>query len=179
MVEGLSLDLARKGLVTNQLVLTVGYDVNSLELVNNDGKKLYDGEITIDRYGRKIPKHAHGTANIDHKTSSTKILTEAVVDLYERIINPDLLTRRLNITANNLESEVEAKSKIEYEQINLFTDYKSIEKKKKKEEQEKNLQSTVLELKKKFGKNIILKGMNFEEGGTAIDRNSQIGGHRE
>ena len=179
MIEGLSLDLARKGLVTNQLVLTVGYDVNSLELVNDEGKKLYEGEITIDRYGRKIPKHAHGTANIDHKTSSTKVLTEAIIDLYERIINPDLLARRLNITANNLESEVDAKNKVQYEQMDLFTDYKAVEKKKIKEEQERNLQSTVLELKKKFGKNAILKGMNFEEGGTTIDRNRQIGGHRE
>ena len=179
MIEGLSLDLTRKGLVTNQLVLTVGYDVNSLNLVNNDGKKLYNGEITIDRYGRKIPKHAHGTINLDHKTASTKILSEAVVELYERIINPELLTRRLNITANNLESEVEAKAKIEYEQIDLFTDYDAVKKKKIKEEQERKLQSTVLELKRKYGKNAILKGMNFEEGGTAIDRNSQIGGHRE
>ena len=179
MMEGLALDLTRKGLVTNQIVLTVGYDVSSLELVNNEGNLLYNGEITIDRYGRKIPKHAHGTANIDHKTASTMILTEAVVNLYDRIINPELMSRRINITANNLESEVEDKNKVEYEQINLFVDYKAEADKKKKEEREKSLQSTVLELKKKFGKNAILKGMNFEEGGTAIDRNSQIGGHRE
>ena len=179
MMEGLALDLTRKGLVTNQIVLTVGYDVSSLELVNNEGNLLYTGEITIDRYGRKIPKHAHGTANIDHKTASTMILTEAVVNLYDRIINPELMTRRINITANNLESELEAKNKVEYEQINLFVDYKAEAERKKKEERERNLQSTVLELKKKFGKNAILKGMNFEEGGTAIDRNSQIGGHRE
>ena len=140
---------------------------------------LYTGEITIDRYGRKIPKHAHGTTNIDHKTSSTKILSDAIIELYDRIINPDLMTRRLNITANNLESEVETRNKVEYEQMNLFIDYKAEADKKKKEEREKNLQSTVLELKKKFGKNAILKGMNFEEGGTAIDRNRQIGGHRE
>ncbi|MBQ3409568.1 MAG: DNA methylase [Clostridia bacterium] len=179
MVEGLSLDLSRKGLVTNQLVLTVGYDVNSLNLVGEDGKKLYNGEITIDRYGRKIPKHAHGTINIDHKTSSTKILSDAAVELFERIINPDLLTRRLNITANNLESEAEVKNKVDYEQINLFTDYTVVESKKKKEEQEKKLQKAVLEIKKKYGKNAILKGMNFEDGGTAIERNGQIGGHKE
>jgi len=179
MIEALSLDLTKKGLVTNQLVLTIGYDVSSLDIVDENGKRLYNGEITIDRYGRKIPKHAHGTANIDHKTSSIKILTEAIVDLYERIINPELLTRRLNITANNLESEAEVNKKTEFEQINLFTDYKAIERQKKKEELEKRLQNTVLELKKKYGKNAILKGMNFENGGTAIDRNSQIGGHRE
>lgn len=179
MVEGLALDLTRKGLVTNQLVITIGYDVESLNLVNDEGKRLYNGEITIDRYGRAIPKHAHGTVNIDHKTASTKILSDAAVELYERIINPDLLMRRLNISANNLESEVDAKSAVQFEQINLFTDYKAIEENKKKEEREKKLQNVVLELKKKYGKNSILKGMNFQEGGTAIDRNKQIGGHRE
>lgn len=179
MTEGLALDLSKKGLVTNQLVLTIGYDVESLKITDNNGKQLYTGEITIDRYGRKIPKHAHGTINIDHKTASVKILSNSAVELFERIINPDLLVRRLNVTANNLESEAEAKSKTTYEQINLFTDYKAIEEQKKKEEQEKKLQNVVLQIKKKYGKNAILKGMNFEEGGTAIDRNSQIGGHRE
>ena len=178
MIEGLSLDLTRKGLVTNQLVLTVGYDVNSLNLVNNDGKKLYNGEITIDRYGRKIPKHAHGTINLDHKTASTKILSEAVVELYERIINPDLLTRRLNITANNLESEVEAKGKIEYEQIDLFTDYNKKEKQKEKEKSEKKMQSAVLDIQNKYGKNAILKGMDLLKESTTIERNGQIGGHK-
>lgn len=179
MMEGLALDLVRKGLVTNQLVLTVGYDIKNLEYTGQNFNNTYQGEITIDRYGRKVPKHAHGTINIDHKTSSTRILSEAIVNLFDRIINPDLLTRRINITANNLESAQEAEKKVEYEQINLFTDYKAEKKKKEKEAREKNLQNAVLEIKRKYGKNAILKGMNFEEGGTAIDRNKQIGGHKE
>ena len=177
MIQELALDLSKKGLVTNQLVLTVGYDVDNMKLVNDDGKKIYNGETTIDRYGRKIPKHAHGTININHKTASIRILSETIVELYERIINPELLVRRLNITANNIESEEEAKKKIKYEQINLFTDYKAVEVSKKKEEREKKLQDAILEIKKKYGKNAILRGMNFEEGGTTIDRNKQIGGH--
>ena len=179
MTEGLALDLSKKNLVTNQLVITIGYDVESLKITDNSGKRMYTGEITVDRYGRKVPKHAHGTINIDHKTASIKILSNSAVELFDRIINQDLLVRRINITANNLESEVEAKCKNKYEQINLFIDYKAVEEQKKKEEQEKKLQNIVLQIKKKYGKNAILKGMNFEEGGTAIDRNSQIGGHKE
>ena len=175
----MALDLSKKNLVTNQLVITIGYDVESLKITDNSGKRMYTGEITVDRYGRKVPKHAHGTINIDHKTASIKILSNSAVELFDRIINQDLLVRRINITANNLESEVEAKCKNKYEQINLFIDYKAVEEQKKKEEQEKKLQNIVLQIKKKYGKNAILKGMNFEEGGTAIDRNSQIGGHKE
>ena len=176
MTELLSLDLVDKHLVTNQLVLTTGYDVNNL-------KESYiesNGEITIDRYGRNIPKHAHGTQNLDHYTSSSKIIGEAVIELFERIINKKLLTRRIYISANNLISEAEAeiKEKQSYEQIDLFTDYSEVQKKREKEHKEHELQKSILNIKKKYGKNAILKGMNFREGATTINRNSQVGGHK-
>lgn len=176
MTELLTLDLVKKNLVTNQIVLTIGYDVDNL--TNPEISKFYKGEVTIDRYGRKIPKHAHGTINIDHKTSSTKIITEAVMELYERIINNKLLVRRINVTANNVVTESSIKEK-EFEQINLFVDYEEQNKKRKKEQEEKEIQKAILEIKNKYGKNAIFKGMNLEKGGTTIERNSQIGGHNE
>lgn len=176
MTELLALDLVDKHLVTNQLVLTVGYDIENL----SDSSIKYNGEITIDRYGRNVPKHAHGTQNIDHYTSSNKIIGEAVTKLYERIIDKNLLTRRINISANNLidENEAEAETKQTFEQIDLFTDYSEVNKKKEEEKKEHELQKSILDIKKKYGKNAILKGMNFESGGTTIERNGQVGGHK-
>ena len=174
MTELLALDLVDKHLVTNQLVLTIGYDIDNLK----NSYIEYKGEITIDRYGRNIPKHAHGTQNLDHYTSSNKIIGEAVIELFERIINKQLLTRRINISANNLISETEAEKKQSYEQINLFTNYSEVKKKHEKEQKEHELQKSILNIKKKYGKNAILRGMNFEEGATTIDRNSQVGGHK-
>ena len=176
MTELLALDLVDKHLVTNQLVLTVGYDIENL----SDSSIKYNGEITIDRYGRNVPKHAHGTQNIDHYTSSNKIIGEAVIKLYERIIDKNLLTRRINISANNLidENEAEAETKQTFEQIDLFTDYSEVYKKKEEEKKEHELQKSILDIKKKYGKNAILKGMNFESGGTTIERNGQVGGHK-
>ena len=176
MTELLSLDLVKKNLVTNQIVLEIGYDIDNLTDPEIKGK--YNGEVTTDRYGRKVPKHAHGTINIDHKTSSTKIIMEATLNLYERIINKDLLVRRLNITANNVTNIADEKEK-SYEQIDLFTNYEEINKRKKQEEKEKNLQYTMINIKKKYGKNAIVKGMNLQKEGTTIERNGQIGGHRE
>lgn len=180
MTELLTLDLVEKGLVTNQIVLTVGYDVDNL--TNSSISKNYNGEITIDRYGRKIPKHAHGTTNIDHKTSSTKIIMEAVMNLYERIMNKNLLVRRINITANNIVSEKEIENKKDFEQLNLFVNYQEEDKRraenKKHEEAEKNIQKAMLDIKKKYGKNAIIKGMNLQKEGTTIARNNQVGGHR-
>ena len=174
MTELLTLELVEKKIVTDQIVLTIGYDVENL--INKEIKENYTGEITIDRYGRKIPKHAHGTINLDHKTSSTKIIMKAVINLYERIIDKNLLTRRINITANNVISENLVKKG--FEQINLFTNYQEEEKKIKKEQSEKEIQKAMIDIKRKFGKNAILKGMNFMEGGTTIERNGQVGGHR-
>lgn len=174
MTELLVLDLVDKHLVTNQIVLTVGYDIDNI----NNKDINYTGEITIDRYGRKIPKHAHGTINLEHKTSSTKIITEAVMKLYDRIIDKRLLTRRINITANNVIDEEKAEREDRYEQIDLFNNYKEVEANKNKEKKERNLQRSILDIKKKYGKNAILKGMNFEDGATTIERNEEVGGHK-
>ena len=177
MTELLALDLVEKKLVTDQIVLTIGYDVQNL--TDSEIRKKYNGEITEDRYGRKVPKHAHGTVNLDYKTSSTKMIMKATMELYDNIINDKLLTRRINITANKVVRESEINEIDDFEQIDLFTNYEEIEKKKQKEEKEKNLQHTMIDIKKKYGKNAILKGMNLVEGGTTIERNGQVGGHKE
>ncbi len=177
MTELLTLELVEKKLVTSQMVLTIGYDVENL--TNEKIYKEYDGEITLDRYGRSIPKHAHGTININHKTSSTKIIMDAVMELFDRIINDKLLVRRINITANNVVNEQEADKELNYEQVDLFTDYNELSKKIEKEHAEKEIQKAMLNIKRKYGKNAIIKGMNLEEGGTTIQRNKQIGGHKE
>ena len=177
MTELLTLDLVKKNLVTNQIVLTVGYDIENL--TDPFIKNLYKGEITTDRYGRKIPKHAHGTINLDHKTSSTKIIMDAIMKLYERIINKQLLVRRINITVNNVVDEFTEKNKKTYEQIDLFTDYQQKAEKLQKKKKEKELQKAMIGIKNKYGKNAIIKGMNLQDGGTTIDRNKQIGGHME
>lgn len=174
MTELLALELVEKKLVTDQLVLTIGYDVENLK--NDEIRKLYKGEITEDRYGRKVPKHAHGTINLEEKTASTKKLMEAVEKLYDRIINDKLLTRRINLTANKVVKE--GKKQAEFEQMDLFTNYNEIKQKEIKDEKEKNLQYIMIDIKKKYGKNAILKGMNLVEGGTTIERNGQVGGHK-
>ena len=180
MAEGLSLDLVKKGLVTNQIVLTIGYDAESL--TNPEISKLYNGEVTLDRYGKTIPKHGHGTENLDHYTASTKIIMEATMKLYGRIANENLLVRRLNIVANSVVPEETVKEP-HFEQVNLFTDFGEAGKKKekdiKKEKAEKEIQKAMLGIKAKYGKNAVIKGMNLQEGGTAIERNRQIGGHKE
>ncbi len=176
MAEQLSLDLVKKDLITSKLVLTIGYDVDNLK--NPEINRLYNGEITLDRYGRKVPKHGHGTINIDHKTSSTKLITDAVVELYERIINKNLLVRRINLTAEDVVNDKYYKNIKSYEQIDLFVNYAELDKKRKKEKMEKELQKTLLNIKSRYGKNAVLKGINFIEGATTIERNKQIGGHR-
>lgn len=174
MTELLVLDLVDKHLVTNQLVLDVGYDIDNLTNSNIN----YKGEITVDRYGRNVPKHAHGTENLDHKTSSNKLISEAIMKLYDRIINKQLLTRRITITANNVINEEQAEKDSSIEQLDLFTNYEEKAVKHENEMKERNLQRSILDIKKKYGKNAILKGMNFEDGGTTIERNEQVGGHK-
>ena len=180
MTDLMVLDLVDKGLVTDQVVLTVGYDIENLTDPNRSGK--YNGDVTIDRYGRKVPKHAHGTTNLKMQTSSTILITDAVIELYDRIVDKNLLIRRINITANRLVDESIAKKEEKYEQLDLFTDYKAKEQEQAEEdavlERERRMQQTMLTIKKKFGKNAILKGMNLQEGATAKDRNEQIGGHK-
>lgn len=176
MIDLLVLDLVEKGLVTNQIVLTIGYDIENL--TNGEISKNYDGEVVFDRYGRKIPKYSHGTKNLDRYSSSTKLITQATLDLYDRIINKDLLVRRINVCAAKLLTEEEAKKEVGYVQLDIFADYGKIEEEKKVEAREKDMQKAVLDIKKKFGKNAILKDMNLQEGATAKDRNEQIGGHK-
>ena len=180
MTDNLILDLVDKRIETNQIVLTIGYDIENL--TNEKIKKNYHGEIVTDRYNRKIPKHAHGTTNLCKHTSSEKIIMRAVLELYDRIMNPDLLVRRITINACHLQKEGMKKDTQTYQQMNLLDLWQFDEKTKEteeKEKKEKELQKAVLSIKKRYGKNAILKGTNFQEGATARDRNRQIGGHKE
>ena len=178
MADQLALDLVDKGLVTDQLVLTVGYDIENLK---GQGRA-YKGEVTTDRYGRAVPKHAHGTVNLEEYTASTKRIVTAALELFDRIIDRNLLVRRFYLTATRVVDEVSAPDKKAFEQLDFFTDYSAAEETKAQEaaelEREKKVQRTMLDIKKRFGKNAILKGMNLEEGATARDRNNTIGGHR-
>ena len=180
MTDLLVLDLVDKRLVTDQLVLTVGYDIENL--TNPKIKKSYHGTITTDHYGRTVPKSAHGSANLGRQTSSTKLILDAVTELFERIVDKNLLVRRVNITANHVVDEAIVQKTDIFEQLDFFTDYMAVRIKKEEEEaglaREKRMQKAVIEIKKKHGKNAILKGMNLEEGATTVDRNKQIGGHK-
>ncbi len=176
MTDLMSLDLVEKGLVTDQLVLTIGYDIENL--TDPERRRRYKGEVTIDRYGRKIPKHAHGTINLDFPTASTGMMIQAVMELYDRIVDPNLLVRRITVVANRVVSEKKAQKKEEYVQMNLFTDYEAEQKKAETLKKEKDIQNALLDIKKRYGKNAVLKGMNLQEGATAKDRNAQIGGHK-
>lgn len=180
MTDLMALDLVDKGLVTDQIVLTIGYDIDNL--TDPARRKKYKGAVTTDRYGRKVPKHAHGTINLKRQTSSTQMLMDAVMELYDRIVDKDLLIRRINITANKLVDEHTVTNDDAYEQLDFFTDYEAVKKQREKEEadleRERHMQEAMLNIKKKYGKNAILKGMNLQEGATAKDRNAQIGGHK-
>lgn len=180
MTDLMVLDLVDKGLVTNQIVLTIGYDIENI--TDKNRSQSYKGTVTTNYYGKKVPKPAHGTTNLPNQTSSTTLITNAVMELYDKIVNKKLLIRRINIVANKLVDEHSVKNANKYEQLDLFTDYEILKKQREKEnaesEREKRMQNTILYIKKKFGKNAILKGMNLQEGATAKDRNNQIGGHK-
>ncbi len=182
MIDLLVLDLVEKHLVTNQIVLTVGYDIENLTDKYIAGE--YSGEVTVDYYGRQVPKHAHGTENLKCHTSSSKIITEATLSLFDRIINKKLLVRRITVTACNIINEDKAKNYAvkRGEQLDFFTDYDALIEAEKKEKnrllRERARQEVIIELRRQFGKNAILKGMNFEDGATAKERNEQIGGHK-
>ena len=180
MADLLVLDLVDKHLKTDQIVITIGYDIENL--TDPERCKVYRGEVVTDHYGRKIPKHAHGTANLGKFTSSTKRILQAVDELYDRIVDENLLVRRLNIVACRIADESHISTSEPMEQLDLFSDY-SVQERKFEEEamdeqREKRRQQALLTIKKKYGKNAILKGMNLEEGATARDRNAQIGGHK-
>lgn len=180
MAESLALELLDKRLVTSQVMMSIGYDVENL----TNAAIQYEGETATDHYGRKVPKHSQGTASLDFPTSSAHIITRAALNLFHRIEKPHLLIRRITITACRVANEAVAKEqkKARPIQLDLFTDYEELEKKRKKEaeelEKERRLMETTLRLKKRFGKNALLKGTNFEDGATQRERNNQIGGHK-
>lgn len=171
MADLLSLELVSKRIVTDQIVLTVGYDIESL-------KKSYSGAVETDRYGRKIPKTAHSSENIGCYTSSTKLICETAMKLFDRIVDKELLVRRMYIVANHIITENDAEKEREYVQLNLFSDIGKQEAEENELKKEKDMQKAILKIKNKYGKNSIIKGMNLKEGATALERNRQIGGHK-
>lgn len=177
MVDLLVLELVRKKLVTQEIVLTIGYDV-----CNCKGKENYDGEITTDLYGRNTPKHAHGTIHLDYKTSSIQLIMKKAEELFVRIMDPKLVARRINLTFTKVEPEENCKKQRIYQQFDLFSNPEEMEQTKLKElsnqKDERKLQEIILKIKDKYGKNAILKGMDLEEGATTRKRNMQIGGHQ-
>ena len=180
MADALALDLVEKKLVTDQVVLTVNYDRESL--TNPEIRKKYSGPVTRDYYGRSVPKHAHGSETLPEQTSSGELITAAAVKIYQRTVHPDLLIRRINITVNHVIPETDKKAAAEYEQLDLFTDYAALQKTRKTEaenrEKERQLQEAMLSIRKRYGSNTIHKGLNLREGATGLSRNKQIGVHK-
>lgn len=176
MADDLSLSLAEKGLVTDKLTLTIGYDAENL--ADPRIAAAYRGELTTDFYGRSIPKHAHGTENLERKTYSPRAIGESAVRLFDRITDTRLLVRRVTICACEVTVKSEQTADYVGEQLDLFTDYSAREAEIAAQKRDENMQLAILKIKHKFGKNAILKGMNFEEGATMRERNQQIGGHR-
>lgn len=190
MAEVLSLDLAAKNLVTDQMILTISYDADNLK--NAVKGKEYHGETSTDFYGREVPKHAHGSENLEEFTVSTREIVDAVLAIYDRVVDPALLVRRIGVAANHVMEEKAAASQEKYEQMELFKDYgayaadpaqsaKTAEEAAREEERkqrEKKMQQAVLGIQKRYGKNAVLKGTDFEEGATKRERNNQIGGHK-
>ena len=171
----LVLDMVEKKLVTDQMVLGIGYD---LENLRDPGRRQhYHGPIYKDHYGRSIPGHAHGSINLGKWTSSTKLITDAVIDLFDRIADSNLLVRRINIAASRIKT-LDAVGDDKYIQLDLFTNYEKQKEEIIAQEREKRRQEAELLIKKKFGKNAILRGMNLKKAGTTIERNGQIGGHK-
>lgn len=181
MADEITLDMVEKHFVTDMLVLTIEYDIENLK--NAKYSKFYNGEIKEDRYGRRVPKPAHGTFRLENKTFSTRIISNGFVQLFDRIINKNLLVRKIYLTVGNLTDENELKKIEKYEQVNLFTNYGELAQKEKEEkiklEKEHKIQSAIIGIKNKYGKNAIIKGMDLEESATTIQRNGQIGGHQE
>ena len=180
MIDNLSLSLVEKGLVADSVTVTVSYDAESLR--NPEVMARYKDALHADYYGRQVPHHAHGTARFEHPTSSSQQMIEAVSEVFDRVVDPMLLVRRLNITVNNVVSESQIAFNMASRQLDLFTDYEALRRRNEKEaatrNRERRMQQALLGIKKKFGKNAILRGLNFEDGATARERNQQIGGHK-
>ena len=180
MVDAIALDLVEKRCVSDQLILYVGYDRESL--TSPEGKH-YTGPVSVDWYGRKVPKSAHGTANLHRFTSSSRLIGMAILALYDKIVDKRLLVRRLSIATNHVISEEQMKQRSSKPvELDMFTDYEAVKKEKQIEEaalaRERKIQETIINIKNKFGKNSLLRGLNFDEGSTAKERNKQIGGHK-
>ena len=180
MADAAALNLVAKRLTADQVVLTVGYDRESL--TRPEIRDRYRGEVTVDYYGRMVPKHAQGTETLEQPTSSSRLITKATLAIYDRVVNRDLLVRRLNLALNHVRDESLTAIHREAEQLDLFTDYEALERERRQEAdrlaRERRIQEAQIEIKRRFGKNAILKGLSFEEGATARERNAQIGGHR-
>ncbi len=180
MTDQLVLDMVEKRLVTDQVVLTVGYDIENMS--DPEIAKRYNGEATVNHYGKKLPKPAHGTANLGRRTSSTRLILNAMMDLYDKIVDPGLLIRRVTVVANHLVDENFTSEQETYEQLDIFTDYETLQRQRQEEAaelaKERKLQEAMLEVKRKYGKNAILKGTNLQEGAMTKERNNQIGGHK-
>jgi len=172
--------LVSKGYVTDHIVLTVEYDKDNL--IIPEIARQYKGKIKVDRYGREMPEPAHGTTHTSRQTSSTKLLSEATLNLYDDIVDKKLLIRKINISVCNLIKESCIENKQSYEQLDLFTDYDELMAKREQEEnalkKERKIQEAMLDIKERYGKNAILKGTNLQEGATTIERNESIGGHK-
>ena len=179
MTDLLALELVEKRLVADQLVLYIGYDVESLR--DPEVRKRYKGAVETDRYGRKVPKAAHGSVNLGRQTSSARRMLDSITELYDKIVDEDLLVRRVTVTANHVVEEGREPEQV-YEQLDLFTDYDALGRQREEEEaalaRERKLQEAMLDIRRKFGKNAVLKGMNLEEGAMTRKRNAQIGGHK-
>ncbi len=167
MTDLLCLDLVEKGLDTDKMTLVIGYDVQG---VSQD----YCGKLVLDHFGRTLPKPAHGSVNLGRRTSSVRLITQAVTELYDRITDPGLMVRRVNIVAENTAHEGAEEAP---EQLDLFADPTEHERENIALAREHSMQQAVIALKNKFGKNAVLRGMNLEEGATTIERNGQVGGH--
>lgn len=179
MADLLSLDLVKKHIVTDQLILTVVYDIENL--TNKEISSKYKGEIITDHYGRKIPKSAHGTKSLLRATASTKQIISAFMELYDEVVNKDLLVRKIYVVAGRVKDEKEAMQEVKFQQMDMFSDFGLLEEEKedtRQLEKEQKIQEALLKIKDRYGKNAVLKGMNFEEGATAKERNAQIGGHK-
>lgn len=181
MADDVALDLVDHHLVTDQITLTIGYDIQNL--ADPYIRERYQGRITTDHYGRQVPYHAHGTVNLSGYTSSSKSIIDHVTELFDRIANPLLLVRRLTLAINHIIHEERMPTTNKEEQLNLFIDYEALERQRKATEEElareRRRQEAILSLRKRFGKNAVLRGLNFAEGATQRERNQQIGGHRK
>ena len=175
MADTMALKLVSLRMVAHQVGIFVNYDTTSLK------QNSYTGDVVSDYYGRLAPKPAHGGALLPHPTSSARLITETAIQLFDQTVNPKLLVRRLTITVNQVVDE-ENVSVTPSEQLDIFTDYEAVARQREAEQttldKERRMQEAVLSIKRKYNKNAILRGMNLEEGATARDRNSQIGGHK-